>query len=139
VERRYKVIVCRGPDCGDKRESRAVHAAFAAELAARGLGATVDLGWQSCFGRCTQGPNVLVSEVRSAAPPRFAFATLPTGVPGRAALYNGCTPTDAAEIVEQHVQRGVLVRRLIRPIGAGPGPAATPATPDPGRRSDGEG
>ena len=118
--------MCRGPDCGDRRDSREVHAAFGREIGARGLGATVELGWQSCFGRCTQGPNVLVTEIFSTAPPRFAFATLPTGSPGRAALYNGCTPSDAAEIVEQHVQGGVLVRRLIRPIGAGP-------------RSDGEG
>jgi (2Fe-2S) ferredoxin len=144
VTRRYKVIVCRGPECGDKRESRLVHVAFQAAIAGRRLTAAVELGWQSCFGRCTQGPNVLGTELADGPPERrFAFATMPVGRAGRSALYNGCTPDDAAEIIEQHVIAGTLVRRLIAPIAVRrPAPAAeAPPIPpqDPDRRSDGEG
>lgn len=133
---RFKVIVCRGPECGDKRNSKVVHAAIHAALTSRGL-AGVELAWQSCFGRCTQGPNVLVTEVAAAAMPRFSFATLPTGRPGRSALYNGCTPDDAGEIIDAHVVGGALVRRLIQPVSAparaaDPSPAPPPASdPEP--------
>lgn len=101
-----------------------MHDALAAAVAARGLGEVVTLGWQSCFGRCTQGPNVLVQEV---APPRpgervFILATLPLGRAGRSALYSGVTPADAAAVVDDHVLADRLVSRLIEPparAGAG--------------------
>jgi (2Fe-2S) ferredoxin len=129
VGQRFKVIVCRGPECGDRRDSKVVHAAFQALIAARGLGGTVELGWQSCFGRCTQGPNVLVAEQAPAAAPRFALAAMPTGRRGSSALYNGCTADDVVEVLEQHVMKGQLVRRLIQPIGVRRAPP----------REDGEG
>lgn len=101
-----------------------MHDALAAALGARGLGEYVTLSWQSCFGRCTHGPNVLVQEV---APPRpgervFILATLPLGRAGRSALYSGVTPADAAAIVDEHVLADRLVSRLIEPparAGAG--------------------
>jgi (2Fe-2S) ferredoxin len=145
VTRRFKVIVCRGPECGDRRDSVAVHRALARELADRQLGEAVELGWQSCFGRCTQGPNVLVAECPAVErTPRFALAAMPTGRRGCSALYNGCAPGDAAEIIEQHVVRGTLVRRLIAPIAATAPRAAATAQPPPvqdallRRRSDGD-
>lgn len=142
VSQRFKVIVCRGPECGDRRDSKVVHAAFQAVIAARSLGASVELGWQSCFGRCTQGPNVLVSELAAGAPPpRFVFAAMPAARRGASALYNGCTPDDVTEIVEEHVLKGQLVRRLIQPISARRPvevPTAPPPSDDPDRNRDGE-
>jgi (2Fe-2S) ferredoxin len=76
--KRYSILVCRGPECGGNRGSSAIYDELRRELVARGLldaggpgapgapgGRTgaVALGWQSCFGRCTQGPNALVREV----------------------------------------------------------------------------
>jgi (2Fe-2S) ferredoxin len=146
VPRRFKIIVCRGPECGDRHGSKALHAAFEHEIQGRGLAATVDLGWHSCFGRCTQGPNVLVSELNGSAlsEPRFAFAVLPGARTTRSALYNGCAPDDAATIVEQHILQGTLVRRLIRPVASSAQPAASVAEPAQtlpkrDRRSDGDG
>lgn len=78
-ERRYRIVVCRGPDCGDRRDSASVHAAFGRALAEAGLGARCELDWQSCFGRCSQGPNVLVREV-VAAPIHRGLADLPRGL-----------------------------------------------------------
>ena len=113
--RRFRILVCRGPECGDRRESRGIYDVFRAALAAGGLESTCELGWQSCFGRCTQGPNVLVREVLTdAPPPRFALATLP-GPRGVTALYNRIDAAKVTEIVAEHIGRGVVVRRFVEP------------------------
>jgi (2Fe-2S) ferredoxin len=113
--RRFRILVCRGPECGDRRESRGVYDAFRAALAAGGLDASCELGWQSCFGRCTQGPNVLVREVLTDVPaPRFALATLP-GPRGVTALYNRIDAAKVTDIVAEHIGRGVVVRRFVEP------------------------
>jgi (2Fe-2S) ferredoxin len=114
---KFRILVCRGPECGDRRGSWSIHATLVETLARRGLTEQVTLAWQSCFGRCTQGPNVLVQEL---APPRpgerrFLFATMPLGRAGRSALYNGVTAGDVDEIIENHVLRERLVSRLIHP------------------------
>jgi len=77
-----------------------------------------ELVWQSCFGRCTQGPNVLVREVLTQAPATLGsgFATAP-GPRGATALYNRTDPERVERIVVQHVVRGQIVRELIEPPG----------------------
>lgn len=145
MTRRFQILVCRGPECGDRHDSAALARAFEGELVRLDLGATVKLAWQSCFGRCTQGPNVLIGELQPATTaPRFAFAALGDKRTSRSALYNGVVPGDAAELIEQHILNGTLVRRLIRPITAGSRPATSASEPPPltrpnDRRSDGDG
>jgi (2Fe-2S) ferredoxin len=115
LSRCFKLLVCRGPECGEKRGSAAVYDELRRVLADRGVGASVELGWQSCFGRCTQGPNCLVREIiKAPGPQRFVFATMPAPRGGVSALYNGVTSADVADIVDQHVLGGRVVRRLIR-------------------------
>jgi len=129
--RRYKVLVCRGPECGDRRESRRVYEAFRQAVEARGLGETTELGWQSCFGRCTQGPNVLVREIQ-AGEPSFAFAALP-GPRGVTALYNRLDPLKAERVVAEHLESGVIVRELIErpaPLAPSTDPAGKPRPGD---------
>lgn len=107
--------MCRGPECGDRRDSRTVYDAFRQALVAGGMESSCELGWQSCFGRCTQGPNALVREVIAAAPPpRFALAALP-GPRGSTALYNHLDAVKVAEVVAEHVGRGVVMRRYVEP------------------------
>jgi len=106
--RRYRIVVCRGPECGDRRGSRAVYDALRAELEARGFAARCELGWQSCFGRCTQGPNVLVREIVTHAEPASPPATA-------TALYNGVLVEMVPVLVEDHIGRGELVQALIAP------------------------
>lgn len=138
AERRFRIIVCRGPECGDRRNSRAVHAAFAAEIAAQGLGGRCELDWQSCFGRCSQGPNVLVRELPpvDAPKPRFAFADLPPSRGGgprlATALYNRIDPVKVVEVVARHVIQGAVVGRFIeRPEGTLPPPVSSPPSGEP--------
>jgi (2Fe-2S) ferredoxin len=126
AERRFRIIVCRGPECGDRRDSRRVYDAFATQIAARGLERTCELTWQSCFGRCSQGPNTLVRELPAATavqpPPRFALADLPPSRGGGprlvTALYNRLDPVKAIEVVNTHVVQGAIVHRFIERIEA---------------------
>lgn len=103
--------MCRGPECGDRRDSRRVYEAFRVAIDARGLGETTELGWQSCFGRCTQGPNCLVREIQPGEP-TLAFAVLP-GPRGVTALYNRLDPIKVQRVVAEHLESGVIVRDLI--------------------------
>ncbi len=113
IERRYKIIVCRGPECGERLCSSAIYASFQESIRARGLEARAELGWQSCFGRCRQGPNVLVRPVMNGEG-RFLVAAPPIAGPG-VAFYSGVTPADAARIVDEHVVAGRPIRALVKP------------------------
>jgi len=80
-----------------------------------------ELVWQSCFGRCTQGPNVLVREILTAAPPTLGsgFATAP-GPRGTTALYNRVDPGRVERIVASHVCTGQIVREYVERPGIHP-------------------
>lgn len=110
-EPRYQVQVCRGPECGDRRGSAALLPAFAAALAQASLEARVDLGGQSCFGRCSLGPNVLVRELRSPA----ANNAVGPGPRRATALYSRVDVARAHQIVREHVAHG---RVLVEAPGA---------------------
>jgi (2Fe-2S) ferredoxin len=111
--RRLKILVCRGPECGDKRNSAAVHAEFVCQLAAppplAQAGVEVQLDWQSCFGKCQRGPNVMVRELRAGEDAFFqSFLVLGPG----SALYNMVRPSEVPRIVAEHVRGGKVVIEL---------------------------
>jgi (2Fe-2S) ferredoxin len=118
LPRRFKIVVCRGPECGDRRGSAALHEVFRSALEAHDARDRAELMWQSCFGRCTQGPNVLVREVVAAEQPSLGtgFATLP-GPRGATALYNRMDSARVERVVVQHVIGGQIVRELIERPG----------------------
>ena len=74
--------------------------------------------WQSCFGRCTQGPNVLVRELVPEGAPSLGsgFATLP-GPRGATALYNRMDSARVERVIVQHVIGGQIVREFIERPG----------------------
>jgi (2Fe-2S) ferredoxin len=122
--RRFRIVICRGPECGDRRGSAILHDAFVAALEAHGTRDSTELVWQSCFGRCTQGPNVLVREVLTSEQAPLigtGLATLP-GPRGVTALYNRFDVSRAEPVVVQHVVGGQIVREFIErpgPTGIG--------------------
>jgi len=119
VVRRFKILICRGPECGDRRGSAVLGEAFKAVLDAHGAREHTVLTWQSCFGRCTQGPNVLVREILTTEPAGMlgsGFATLP-GPRGATALYNRVDPQRVAHLVAEHVVGGQIVREYIERPG----------------------
>ena len=119
--RRFKIVICRGPECGDRRGSSALQQLFHDALDAHGVRSTTEVAWQSCFGRCTQGPNVLVrevSETNAQIGPQIGsgFATMP-GPRGATALYNRMDGSRVERVVVQHVVGGQVVRDFIERPG----------------------
>jgi (2Fe-2S) ferredoxin len=111
----YRITICRGPECGERRGSAALTEAFRACIQEAGLREPVDvqIDHQACFGRCRQGPNVLV-RLAPVEKPKTLLATAPSGPGQNAALYNGVTVGDVGKIIESHVGKGMIVRELIR-------------------------
>jgi (2Fe-2S) ferredoxin len=118
VERRFKIVICRGPECGDRRASAELHEIFESALAAHEARGRVELVWQSCFGRCTQGPNVLVREMTNDTAPVLGtgFATMP-GPRGATALYNRMDRSKVERVVKEHVVGGQIVREFVERPG----------------------
>jgi len=116
--RRFKIVICRGPECGDRRGSAALHEVFRSALEAHAARDRAELAWQSCFGRCTQGPNVLVRELVADTAPSLGtgFATAP-GPRGATALYNRMDSTRVERVVVLHVVGGQIVREFIERPG----------------------
>jgi (2Fe-2S) ferredoxin len=111
--KRFKVIVCKGPTCGDQRNSAALHDEFATLLQSRPPERDVVLERYSCFGRCTKGPNVLVREVK-AGENTFMLNMMPNAAPG-AVIYCGVKLTDCERIVDQHIDHDTPVEDLREP------------------------
>ena len=116
--RRFKVVICRGPECGDQRHSAALYEVFRSALDAHAARDRAEVSWQSCFGRCTQGPNVLVREIvaTEAGGLGSGFATAPAGR-GTTALYNRMDSARVERVVVQHVIEGKAVREFIERPG----------------------
>jgi (2Fe-2S) ferredoxin len=96
-----------------------LHEVFRSALDARSARETTELVWQSCFGRCTQGPNVLVREILTAEPGALVsggFATLP-GPRGVTALYNRVDALRVPRIIDEHVTKGQIVREFVERPG----------------------
>jgi len=97
-----QILVCFGGSClasGAKEVRDALREALAAE----GLADEVALVETGCMGPCVVGPVVLVGEDRT--------------------FYQGVKPTDASDIVRQHVVGGRRVERLLVHDAAGAAPA----------------
>src|SRR5262249_6303248 len=110
ARRRTLVLVCRGPECGDKRGSSAAYDAFSTELREpKPVDREVRLDWQSCFGQCRKGVNVLVREMRPGED--YRFVSFRPGGPG-SALYHGVQLADVKRIVVEHVVGGAVVDDL---------------------------
>ena len=59
--KRYRLAVCKGPDC-KRNGADAVFAAARDEVARRGLGARCEVYRGGCYGLCHLGANVVVRE-----------------------------------------------------------------------------
>ncbi len=68
---RYRISVCRGPDCRRNGAERVLTAATQA-VEAQGLQAKCVLARGGCYGLCHLGPNVVVREERQR--PKDVFA-----------------------------------------------------------------
>ena len=89
---RSHVLVCGGTGCTSSGSGRIV-TAFERELEAAGLNKEIKVIKTGCFGLCALGPIVVV---------------YPEG-----AFYSQVKPEDVPEIVEEHLLKGRIVKRLL--------------------------
>ena len=89
---RSHILVCGGTGCTSSGSERII-TAFEKELAATGLAQEVKVIKTGCFGLCALGPVVVV---------------YPEG-----AFYSQVKPEDIPEIVEEHLIKGRIVKRLL--------------------------
>ncbi len=89
---RSHVLVCGGTGCTSSGSARII-SAFEKELESAGLAEEVKVIRTGCFGLCALGPIVVV---------------YPEG-----AFYSMVKPEDVPEIVEEHLLKGRIVKRLL--------------------------
>ncbi len=93
---RSHILVCAGTGCSSS-DSALVQETFEKELIAHGMEKEARVVKTGCFGLCSMGPIVMV---------------YPEG-----ACYTHVTPADVAEIVEEHIVKGRIVKRLLHMEG----------------------
>ncbi|HEY5575581.1 MAG TPA: NADH-quinone oxidoreductase subunit NuoF [Clostridiaceae bacterium] len=89
---RSQVLVCGGTGCTSSG-SNDIFAALKSELVSKGLEKEVEVVKTGCFGLCELGPVVIV---------------YPEG-----AFYSQVKVDDVAELVEEHLLKGRIVKRLV--------------------------
>ena len=89
---RSNVLVCGGTGCTSSNSERIIKA-LRDELKARGLDKEVNVVRTGCFGLCALGPIMIV---------------YPEG-----SFYSMVKPEDVPEIVEEHLLKGRIVKRLL--------------------------
>jgi (2Fe-2S) ferredoxin len=108
--RRFTVMVCRGPTCGDARGSAALTARLREMVSLRGLEEQVSVLEETCFGHCLRGPNVLVYDTDEASGRRVYG---PESLTASAVLYNRMTILDLEKVVDRHLVGGMVVRPFL--------------------------
>ncbi len=93
---RSHILVCTGTGCSSS-DSALVLEAFERELTAHEVDKEARVVKTGCFGLCSMGPIVMI---------------YPEG-----ACYTRVTPGDVAEIVEEHIIKGRIVKRLLHMEG----------------------
>ena len=93
---RSHILVCAGTGCSSS-DSALVQETFEKELIAHGMEKEARVVKTGCFGLCSMGPIVMI---------------YPEG-----ACYTRVTPADVAEIVEEHIVKGRIVKRLLHMEG----------------------
>ncbi len=89
---RGHVLVCRGTGCTSSGSAKIIEQ-FESCLKEKGLAEEIKVVQTGCFGLCALGPIVIV---------------YPEG-----AFYSMVTPEDVSEIVEEHLLKGRIVKRLL--------------------------
>ncbi len=89
---RAHILVCGGTGCTSSHSQQIIEA-LEAQLAENGLASEIKVIKTGCFGLCERGPIMIV---------------YPEGV-----FYSRVTADDVPEIVEEHILKGRIVKRLL--------------------------
>ena len=106
-EKRYQVLFCDGPSCGGCYGSGDLKEEFLPLLTRLGAGQRVSVIDYTCFGRCSDGPNLLVREL----PPEQASDAEPSidDIDGVLGFYSDLDSTKLERIAAEHCVKGVPI------------------------------
>ena len=93
---RNQIVVCAGTGCTSSKSPQII-AAFEEQIRTRGLEGQVVVSKTGCFGLCALGPIVVIN---------------PEGT-----CYTRVTPEDVPEIMDEHIEKGNIVERLLHMKG----------------------
>jgi (2Fe-2S) ferredoxin len=109
--KRYRLAVCKGPDCRANGGDKVLQAAKA-EVSAKGLVARCEIYRGGCYGLCHQGPNVVVrEEVGRVRDPLSREDFQLMGWPEEV-YYARMTVEGVARVVAEHVGQDCAVQSL---------------------------
>ena len=111
-EKRYRVSVCRGPDCS-KNGAGAVYSR-AIELAREpALFLRCELQRGGCYGLCHLGPNVVVREKKPGPIDPFSSEDYQLTFEEGEVYYWRLSPDGIERVIREHVGQGQVVRELV--------------------------
>ena len=97
----YQILICDGPSCGLCHDSAALKDAMLAQIKANpALATRVTVSDYACFGRCSDGPNMLVREVSPGA--SLKKEPDPTELSGVRGFYCDLDAKRCEKIVHEH-------------------------------------
>ncbi len=100
--KKYRVSVCKGPDCRRSGSDR-VYAALTAKIGEAGLAPRCELFRGGCYGLCHLGPNVVIRE--NTGKPRDPLSRDDFQLIHRdgEVHYDAMTPEKLGEVVGEHL------------------------------------
>jgi (2Fe-2S) ferredoxin len=103
VAERYRLAVCKGPNCSFNG-ARDVVDALREALRTQGLEERCHLARGGCYGLCAFGPNVIVrrDDPSAAANPLAPGDFMLLGIPGEY-HYSAVMPAQAARLIAEHI------------------------------------
>src|SRR4051794_16404094 len=108
---KYRVAVCKGPDCRRGGAER-VFSAAREEVARRGLSSRCELYRGGCYGLCHLGPNVVVR--KDTGRPRDFLSQEDFQLMGweGEVHYGAMTPEKMVRVLDEHVDKDRIAEDL---------------------------
>ncbi|NVB42015.1 NAD(P)H-dependent oxidoreductase subunit E [Pseudenhygromyxa sp. WMMC2535] len=109
---RFQILVCDGPSCGVCHGSEELVELIEQEAeGSEALRGRVDVVNLTCFGRCDEGPNMLVRELKEgedgSVEPDFEVLL------GTRGLYLGMDEERVRRMLKEHVEGGAAIEEWV--------------------------
>ncbi len=102
---RFQWLVCDGPSCGLTHESDLLKAEIEARIAADpDLKSRVSVVDFTCFGRCDEGPNMMIHRLRDGEDPEEEPEM--DAIDGERGFYVGVDEPKIERLIQIHLRRG---------------------------------
>jgi len=112
MSRKYRLSVCKGPDCKGNG-SDAVYKAAVEAVAQEGLSARCTPGRGGCYGLCHLGANVIVR--KDTGRPKDPFSREDFQLMGweGETHYGAMTPDRVRQVISQHIGQDTVAQDLV--------------------------